>query len=231
MTTDTRETSWYEIALTQSQIVKIFVVLLLCLVGAFFSGVWIGRDAARSIQDVGVPLAAVASMEGAVEGSEVAQLNFFSDDEVVPTGTIEPASQPAVPVAGSGSTLVDDLRTGAAALEAERSATRVADATPVRNEPDAPVTVTRETSAAVAEATGELVVQVFASNDATQARRVLGRLAQRGHPAYLSPIDIDGRTMYRVRIGPYSERARAESVADSVRRTFKLDTWVTQKST
>ena len=30
---DTREASWYEIALTHSQIVKIFVGLLLCLVG------------------------------------------------------------------------------------------------------------------------------------------------------------------------------------------------------
>ena len=60
---------------------------------------------------------------------------------------------------------------------------------------------------------------------------MLGRLAQGGHPAFLSPVEVRGRTMYRVRIGPYAERELAEQVADTVRRTFKLDTWITQKST
>ncbi len=56
---------------------------------------------------------------------------------------------------------------------------------------------------------------------------MLGRLAQGGHPAFLSPVEVKGRTMYRVRIGPYAERELAEQVADTVRRTFKLDTWIT----
>jgi len=222
---DTREASWYEIALTHSQIVKIFVVLLLCLVGAFFSGVWIGRDAAATVQVVPPPTAAAAE---AADGREIAQLKFFSDDEVAPGGAGDSEPRPAIPEPGAGTSMVDDLT-------AAEPATQIADAgDKPATKPDAPVAVTRESSAAAepaADDKGDLVVQVFSSNDATQARRVLGRLAQGGHPAFLSPVEVSGRTMYRVRIGPYAERATAEKVAESVRRTFKLDTWITQKST
>jgi hypothetical protein len=34
--------------------------------------------------------------------------------------------------------------------------------------------------------------------------------------------------MYRVRIGPFGTRDDAQKVAESVRKGFKLDTWVTQ---
>jgi cell division septation protein DedD len=33
--------------------------------------------------------------------------------------------------------------------------------------------------------------------------------------------------MYRVRIGPFENRDKANKVADQVRKGFKLDTWVT----
>jgi len=234
---ETREASWYEIALTHSQIVKIFVVMLLVLVGAFFSGIWIGRDAAVAVEEFepvadAVPPSAVET----TDGEEIAQLNFFSEDEVVPTGAVQQAEAPAPERAqpqgatdpGSGSTLLDDL--SAAAAQQSGSVAQVADSS-AASEPDTPVAVIREEPSPVGDATGDLVVQVFSSNDATQARRVLGRLAQGGHPAFLSPVEVEGRTMYRVRIGPYAERSRAESVADSVRRTFKLDTWITSKST
>ena len=39
--TNSHEPSYYEIALTNRQVVVAFVILLLCLVSAFFSGLWI----------------------------------------------------------------------------------------------------------------------------------------------------------------------------------------------
>ena len=90
---ETREASWYEIALTHSQIVKIFVGLLLCIVGAFFSGIWIGRDAVNAVENVPLTVATGSSpvAPGAGEDAEgesepeVGQLHFFSKDDVVPT--------------------------------------------------------------------------------------------------------------------------------------------------
>ena len=35
---------YYEIALTNRQVVVAFIILLVCLLSAFFSGVWIGRE-------------------------------------------------------------------------------------------------------------------------------------------------------------------------------------------
>jgi len=34
--------------------------------------------------------------------------------------------------------------------------------------------------------------------------------------------------MYRVRIGPYVDPKEAESVAERVRKSYRLDTWVTR---
>ena len=41
---ESHEPSYYEIALTNRQVVVAFVILLVCLLSAFFSGVWIGRE-------------------------------------------------------------------------------------------------------------------------------------------------------------------------------------------
>jgi cell division septation protein DedD len=57
---------------------------------------------------------------------------------------------------------------------------------------------------------------------------VRDRLGKGGQSAFLSPITVDGRTMYRVRIGPFATRPKAQKVAEQVRKNFKLDTWLTQ---
>ncbi len=247
--TETREASWYEIALTHKQIVKIFVALLLCLVAAFFSGVWIGRDGSLSTVEAS-PQIAASDLATAVEKGEVGQLNFFTPDgkKIDKEKPAEP--EPAIPAVGGETTLVDDLNgaraedeqgaePGAKNAPPEALIARAGEAGARRQGPDAAVEVTRETAVAPSKPTpqpgahdaGDLVVQVFSSNDAAQARKVLGRLASSGHPAFLSPVEVEGRTMYRVRIGPYAERVEAERVADTVKRTFKLETWITSKST
>jgi DedD protein len=73
-----------------------------------------------------------------------------------------------------------------------------------------------------------LVIQVFSTADVDQAESVRGRLVKGGHKAYLSPVQVGGRTMYRVRIGPFDSRDQAQKVAEQVRKGYKLDTWVTQ---
>ena len=72
------------------------------------------------------------------------------------------------------------------------------------------------------------MIQVFSSPDQTQAERIRGKLVGGGQKAFLSPIDRGGRTMYRVRIGPFKSRGDAQVVADKVRKGYKLDTWVTE---
>ena len=40
---NSHEPSYYEIALTNRQVLVAFVILLCCVLAAFFAGVWIGR--------------------------------------------------------------------------------------------------------------------------------------------------------------------------------------------
>jgi DedD protein len=75
---------------------------------------------------------------------------------------------------------------------------------------------------------GAVVIQVFSSQDRAQADRVRKKLASGGQKAFLSPVDVAGHTMYRVRIGPFTSRSDAQKVAEKVRKVYTMDTWVTE---
>ena len=72
------------------------------------------------------------------------------------------------------------------------------------------------------------MVQVFSSHDREQAQKIVDQLTDGGQPAYMSPTEVDGQTMFRVRIGPFQSREQAERVADQVKRKYRLETWITQ---
>ena len=232
------EPSYYEIALTNRQVLVVFVVLLICVVAAFFSGVWIGqRDEQTAIAERGEALFEEPTV--ASENGEVQELHFFSgeDSETQPS-LAEVAEEPQ-----SDTTLAEDVGVKESAE-------------PVRPEPAAPVeeasgrgsqavstdkpeqpakvakTAPRQQQPAAATggstAEGEHVIQVFSSADESQAKKLISQLSGGGFPAFLSPVEVGGQTMYRVRIGPYADLADAETVAARVRRSYKLDTWVTR---
>lgn len=93
-TPESHEPSYYEIALTNRQVVGAFVVLLACLLAAFLGGMWVGREsAAREAEDAlrSAP-PQVADKAGAGEkGEKGERLDFFS----VPQGSakLDPADK------------------------------------------------------------------------------------------------------------------------------------------
>lgn len=247
--TNSHEPSYYEIALTNRQVVVAFVILLLCLVSAFFSGLWIGREsAARGAQDQivrNVPPSPAAPEEG----QELDELAFFEDEQKpgAPDATPTPA-----PV--QDTTLLEDFggeveeaaesdpdlpegrrRRGrdreAAAQEGEEEIAAAATPAPTPA-PVRPAATPASTPAAPGNepriASGQVVIQVFSSPELDQAEKVRDRLIGGGHKAYLSPVQVSGRTMHRVRIGPFDSRGEAQKVAEQVRKGYKLDTWVTE---
>jgi cell division septation protein DedD len=221
------EPSYYEIALTNRQVLIAFAILLVCLVAAFLSGVWVGRG------DAPPQPARLAEEAAAPAGGEAEEepLSFFSGG----AGAADSGAGAAEPAIGSGAgtTLAEDLGESVAAGEAERPvAPQTVEpppaATPRRTEP-----ATRPAAPPAAESAppgaGEVVIQVFSSHDREQAQKIVDRLVAGGRDAYLSPVEMDGRTMYRVRIGPFADRAQAQPVADDVRRRFRLETWITPR--
>ena len=73
------ESSHYEIALTNRQVLTVFVILLVCVTLAFFSGVWVGR------KGTGIPVESVAAetiQAGVAPGeAPLEELKFFTRDD------------------------------------------------------------------------------------------------------------------------------------------------------
>ena len=249
--TNSHEPSYYEIALTNRQVVVAFVILLLCLVSAFFSGLWIGREsAARGAQDQivrNVPPSPAAPEEG----QELDELAFFEDEQKPGSGDAgNTAPVPdATPTPAQDTTLLEDFggepdevtepdpdlpegrrrrggRNAANAANAAGDEEDIAEATPAPTPTPARPAATATPEPRIAA--GQVVIQVFSSPELDQAEKVRDRLIRGGHKAFLSPVQVAGRTMHRVRVGPFDSRAAAQKVAEEVRKGYKLDTWVTE---
>ena len=246
------EPSYYEIALTNRQVVVAFVILLTCLLAAFLSGVWIGRESTARSQER-LAQAAAAPAPAPREGQAVEEFQFFKEEGGKKGGKgakgAEPAAAPEETAPVEGSPLEEPQPAAAPdrpALFTERepevrrppAVPPVAVPTPIpapkpaeRTKPAAPVAAEKPgrtpPAAAPGPATGKLVIQVFSSPDKDQADKIRNQLVAGGQQAFLSPIRGSGRTMYRVRIGPFDRRDQAEKVAQKVRRDQRLDTWIT----
>jgi cell division protein FtsN len=265
----THEPSYYEIALTNRQVVVAFAILLTCVLGAFLSGVWIGRESTARAQEQLVRNS--PPQQAAKEGRSLDELEFFDarkkkgdegraeqreavaappssstladdlggrgdrkNDQVAQTvpPPAPPVSRPAVdpPAPTRAEPAADpDRLTKAERRKLRRERQKAAEAAAV---PTAPTTVpaksAAKTAAEPAVPKGSYVIQVFSSADKVQADSIRAKLTGGGQKAYLSPINRGGRTMYRVRIGPFKSRGDAQTVADKVRKGYKLDTWVTE---
>ena len=256
---DSHEPSYYEIALTNRQVLVAFVVLLVCMLGAFFSGVWVGRGARPQ-----PPVQATAPPKD----TPLEEYAFFSESPKKRAGgevraEAEPPAKPQPPAAvppaetptPKGTTLLSDMgaktatpsagpetmgeagEPPAGSPEAAPEDTAQTPATapaappaPAPSQPSKPSAATPATPAAAAPtlAPNEMVVQVFSSTDLAQAHSIMERLKKNGYNAFLSPVVVGTQTMQRVRIGPYNDRARAQRVADDVRKKFRLETWITR---
>lgn len=214
-----REPTYYEIALTHRQVVMFFVLVLACLLASFFLGVWVGEGEELTQEArLGEPaeLTAPGPGEPLPEGA-VGERSFFSDD--LP---LEPADDSPTPAEGPAQDPPPRPR-----VAPEEVAPEPAPPPPPAQEapvPDQPAP-TRTTLPPGSEG---FVVQVFSSRDQAQAQKVLDRLIRSEQDAFLLPQEVAGEVMYRVRIGPFRQRAQAEDVAERVRSEFGLDTWITQ---
>jgi len=239
--TETREPSYYEVALTNRQVLVAFVVLLTCLLGAFLSGVWVGRG--------GAPRPAAPTQAARPAGAEpVEQLTFFSGREPGERTTARPAratpppaeppAKPAV-AAPAEDPATEQMRK---TLEAEMAANRelqapspVAAPAPATATPAAGTRRTRDVEAepkpaerpARAARTGTLWVQVYSSANGERAREIVAQLERAKFPVVLAELERAGGTNFRVRVGPFAARPEAETAATRLRREQKLDTWIT----
>jgi DedD protein len=251
------EPSYYEIALTNRQVVVAFVILLVCLLSAFFSGVWIGRESTvRAQEQIARNSPPPSQAEPKKEGQSLENLEFFDSKEnrsgkkhegkpgqeepqpqASPKATPPaPAPEPEPPPAESPVQVAAVPAPTPPAPDRKgkgkgRKGGAVTTPTAAAADDDAASPVQPAKRSEIVEPKvpkGAVVIQVFSSQDQSQADRIRKQLAKGGQNAFLSPVDVAGHTMYRVRIGPFTSRADAQKVAEKVRKAYKLDTWVTE---
>jgi cell division protein FtsN len=242
------EPSYYEIALTNRQVVVAFVILLVCLLSAFFSGVWIGRESTVRAQEQIARNSPPPETEPKKEGESLENLEFFDSKEnksgrkpgkagqdepqasPKPTPAAaapEPEPPPAETPAKAAATPAPAAVSPAPAADSKGKGRKGAATTAGQDEePVRPAKPSEIVEPKVPK--GAVVIQVFSSQDQPQADRIRKQLIKGGQKAFLSPVDVAGHTMYRVRIGPFTSRPDAQKVAEKVRKAYKLDTWVTE---
>lgn len=140
----------------------------------------------------------------------------------LPQATTAPAAESTYHMALSGPADAGTRPVAADAQRASVAATRQV-VTPVVRQPKATkpsaptVTPAPATHAAIH---GKWAVQAGSYANERNARAVERKLAKRGYHAYISRYHKSGRTYYRVRVGPYADRAAAERVVSGVARAF-----------
>lgn len=70
------------------------------------------------------------------------------------------------------------------------------------------------------------VVQVASLSSTERADQLVAELRKAKYPAFREPVQLNGRTLYRVRIGPEADRRLAEAMAAGVNKRFGLDSKV-----
>lgn len=200
-----KETTYYEIALSARQVLVTFIVALTCISLAFFAGLWVGQ------QDEGK--ASVADTATAREDEGAPALGFFTDSGDDGAADAEPIE--------SG-----DAREGRAVEEPQP--TEESDEPPAteprRSEPSRD---TGSVSLGQAAPSGSVILQVLASSNRATAENTLASLRDAGHNAYLQPIDRGDSTLYRVRVGPFADRAAAEAAKRRVDDAFNVEALIT----
>lgn len=70
------------------------------------------------------------------------------------------------------------------------------------------------------------MLQVASVSSAENAEELRQRLQARGEKAWVAPVTIDGRVMYRVNVGPKFERARLEALQSGIDAEFGVKSLV-----
>ena len=84
-------------------------------------------------------------------------------------------------------------------------------------------------SAAPESTEARFTVQVGAFKTRAQADALRARLAASGQPAYVSEVEADGATQYRVRVGSFATREAAREAAAHLASERELATYVTTR--
>ncbi len=225
---ETHEPSYYEVALTNRQVLVAFVVLLTCLLGAFLSGVWVGRGAEGVVSASNNPPPRIVAPE------PVEQLTFFSGREpgarsaqTTPTpgqlpptsraaSSVPPAAAPPPPVVAEDPATEAMRRTLEAEMEAHREPSVAAEP-----EPEPTTRAAAAAPTAIAQSPTEPGARTSRRPADVQPAATPGSPTSTARVAPAPPaptVAPTARGSFWIQVYSSSNGARAQEIATSLRR-------------
>ena len=232
---------YYEIQLTNKQLVFYFMAGAAGLILSFLAGVMVGRGVDSSAGEVRAarPLAeerVVAEESPAARPAPppAEELTYAQrlegdkvDDSLRPANVSASAASPGVKPSSAqmkGGTAAESSRTSAAVTEPAKAPTSA----PAKNVPPKPspaAKVAAPKPASGPSAVASFTIQVGAFKDKITADSVVERLKEKGFAAYVvTPEGSDA--LYNVRVGSYPARADAERVQTRLRDEEKYKPFI-----
>jgi cell division septation protein DedD len=234
---------YYEIQLTNKQLVFYFMAGATGLILSFLAGIMVGRgvdssagevQASRPVQEERIVEETPAPTTPAAE--DLGYAKRLEGDKTDDTLEKRPSSPPV--------TVADAGRPAAAAVAPPAVSKPVVKPTPAARPTAAPTTrplppptsrpspAARPAAPAAAPATasgaGSFTIQVGAFKDGASAESVVGHLKQKGFAAYVvAPAAADG--LFNVRVGSYRVRADAERIQARLRDEEKFKPFIVTK--
>ena len=232
MPQQTQDDGFHEIQLNGKQLVFLFIAATVVSVVIFLCGVLVGRG--------------VRAGQGAI--SDASPTSGVPD-----TSPQQPAAAPVPTPAGSDPTAApappspaDDLSyfdrlqkpnapaeqlkpaTERSAALVERRAPPAARVNPPEQTPKEPAQAPVADAARVEPAGQGFAVQIAALNVRSEADAMAKRLSSKGYAAFVLPPANGTPAVYRVRIGPFTTRREADSVAARLQKEEQFKPWVTR---
>lgn len=83
-----------------------------------------------------------------------------------------------------------------------------------------PEAVKPASTATVGKPTGGWMVQVGSFSAQDKAEQIAAKLKGQGYPAFVGSVKVNGKTLYRVRVGALAERAAADATLQKLRGSY-----------
>lgn len=227
--------SYYQVSFTGTQALAGILVVLGALALSFFFGAKAGFSRSRPAETAVAPPASAASAPGETEplkppppasapalpspasGPIVAET--FEDREAgLPETTKAPPLSEARPATAAPSRTV--IAGSGAGAEAESPRDRSSTAPPPPREADS-----RADSKPPARPAG-YYVQVLSTSSRAEATRWKDKLAAKKLKSAVSSVETKKGKLYRVRVGPYTDKDQARKVAAKISSEEKRQAWV-----
>jgi cell division septation protein DedD len=226
-----QDEGFHEIQLNGKQLVFLFMAATVVSVVIFLCGVLVGRgvraersaagDATQTVSSVEttptLPAAAPASAPPPAGSDPTKAAPPPPADELTYFNRLEKPSAATEPLKPPSEKPIESASKSAPAPPAPKT-TSSASASPA----------SREGTPASEPSGSGFVVQIAALNVRSEADAIAKRLTSKGYAAYVMAPSSGTPTVYRVRVGKFTTRREAETIAGKLQKEEQFKPWVTR---